>query len=151
LRDELVEGARVRAPAHELRLESVEERVLRVTQHHLDLLGGHRGDVARLFAEEQVRRGLPLAEGHVARTATTVAGATMAASRGSRTTSTASGRRSRTSLDEEPPDHGLGLRIVALADVPVPDDPLPVHEKQGGPRSHAERVQIAKSLSCTTG
>src|SRR5439155_7675444 len=38
LRDELVEGARVRAPAHELRLESVEERVLRVTQHHLDLL-----------------------------------------------------------------------------------------------------------------
>src|SRR5207247_5950960 len=58
--------------------------------------------------------------------------------RGSRTTSTASGRRSRTSLDEEPPDHGLGLRIVALADVPVPDDPLPVHEEQGGPRSHAE-------------
>ena len=66
LRDESVERARVRASAREHRLEPVEKRVLGVTQHHLDLLGGHRGEVARLFAEEQIRRRLPLAEGHVA-------------------------------------------------------------------------------------
>src|SRR5439155_1086321 len=58
--------------------------------------------------------------------------------RESRTTSTASGRRLRASLDEEPPDHGFGLGIVALADVPVPDDPFAVHEDQCRPRSHAE-------------
>src|SRR5256886_2050423 len=64
--------------------------------------------------------------------------------RGSRTVPTASGSRSSATLREEPPDHRLGLLVVALADVPVPDDPLPVHEDERGPGPDAEPLPDAE-------
>src|SRR5881396_794917 len=64
--------------------------------------------------------------------------------RGSRTVPTASGSRSSATLREEPLDHRLGLLVVALADVPVPDDPLTVHEDERGPGPDAEPLPDAE-------
>ncbi len=47
-------------------LDPIEEGVLRSTQGHLDLLGGHRRHVARLLSVEQLGRRLPLADRDVA-------------------------------------------------------------------------------------
>ena len=54
------------AGASRARLQPVEQAVLGLAQGHLDLVGGHGRHVARLLAEQQLGRGLPVAQRDVA-------------------------------------------------------------------------------------
>jgi hypothetical protein len=66
LGDEPIQRGRAGVAAGQLKLQAIDEAVVGVAQHHVDLLGRHHRDVARLLAEEQLRGDLPLAQREIA-------------------------------------------------------------------------------------